>query len=245
MMKIKRFVYSLPEEEFYELVYSQNLSVEVLERKEIEVIFASYKEIEGLTPEKVEEVKEDWENWKEKFKPIEVEDFVIIPSWKKPVIVKPGLAFGTGLHPTTQLCIKALKKYLKEGMTVLDVGTGSGILAIVSALLGAKRVVGIDIDEKAVNECRENAELNKVKVECFRAEPKDVNESFDLVVANLEIHIFERVLKDILPKFKKIGIFSGLYKEKDLKRFEELLGGLKVKEVFEKENWYAVVVEKG
>ncbi|RUM32436.1 MAG: 50S ribosomal protein L11 methyltransferase, partial [Aquifex sp.] len=204
-MKIKKFLYSLPEEEFYELVYSKNLSVEILKREEGSVTFATYEEVKGLTPVKVEEVKENWESWKERFKAIEIDDFVILPPWKKPVFIKPGLAFGTGLHPTTQLCIKALKKYVGKGFSVLDVGTGSGILAVISKLLGAGRVLGIDISEDAIRECRENAELNKVDVECLKAQPKDIKESFDLVVANLEIHIFERVLKDILPKFKKVG----------------------------------------
>jgi len=243
-MKIKKFIYSLPEEEFYELVYSQNLSVEILKREGKNVIFATYEEVKVLNPQKIEEVKEDWENWKEKFKPVEIDDFVILPPWKKPVFIKPGLAFGTGLHPTTQLCVKALKKYLKEGMSVLDVGTGSGILAIISKLLGAKRVLGIDISEDAVRECLENARLNNVKVDCLKAEPKDVNESFDLVVANLEIHIFEKILSDILLKFKKVGIFSGLYKEKDLEKFKGMIGNLKIKEVLEKESWFTVVVEK-
>ncbi|WP_461829009.1 50S ribosomal protein L11 methyltransferase, partial [Aquifex sp.] len=123
----------------------------------------------------------------------------------------------------------------------LDVGTGSGILAVVSKLLGASKVVGIDISEEAVRECRENTKLNKVSVECIKAEPKDIKETFDLVVANLEIKIFEKVLKDVITKVGKVGIFSGLYKEEDLKRFSELLGK-PIKETYEEEGWFCVVI---
>ncbi len=242
-MKIKKYIYELPEEEFYELVYSENLPAEVVNKKEGKVVFALYQELKKLKPLEIQEVKNDWEKWKENFKPVEVDDFVILPPWKRAVYIKPGMAFGTGLHPTTRLCIKALKRYLKKGMSVLDVGTGSGILAIVSKLLGASKVLGIDISEDAIRECKENAKLNKVRVNCLKAEPKDINETFDLVIANLEIKIFKDVLKDIKRKFRKVGIFSGLYKEEDLREFEKL-SEMNFYEILEEENWYCVVVKK-
>ncbi len=239
---MKRYIYKLPEEDFYEFLVKYPFGVEVLKRNG-EVLFAVYEPVKELVPLKVEEVKTDWQNWKERFKPVDVEDFVILPPWKKPVFIKPGMAFGTGLHPTTRLCIKALKKHLRRGWSVLDVGTGSGILAIVSKLLGASRVVGIDISEEAVRECKENAELNKVDVECVRAEPKDIKETFGLVVANLEIKIFEEVLKDIMPKIGRVGIFSGLYTKEDLDKFSELLGE-PFTEIYGGENWFCVVIDK-
>ena len=239
---MKRYIYKLSEEDFYEFLLRYPFGVEVLKRNG-EILFATYEPVEELNPLKVEEISTDWQNWKEKFKPVEVDDFVILPPWKKPVFIKPGMAFGTGLHPTTRLCIKALKSHLKEGWSVLDIGTGSGILAIVAKLLGASKVVGIDISEEAVRECRENAELNGVDVECIKAEPKEITERFDFVVANLEIKIFEEVLKDILPKIRKVGVFSGLYKEEDLKRFSELLGE-PFTEVYEEEDWFCVVVNR-
>jgi len=243
-MKIKRFIYCLPEEEFLKFVYDNSVSVEVVKRKEGVIYFAVYKKIDNLKPVKVEEISDDWKNWKENFKPIEIEDFIILPPWRKPVFIKPGLAFGTGLHPTTQLCIKALKKYLRSGMSVLDVGTGSGILAVVSKLLGASYVLGIDISDDAVRECKENAEINGLEIECLKAKPKDISKSFDLVVANLEIQIFEKVLRDILPKFNELGIFSGLYREEDLENFKSMVKNYKILEVFEKENWFAIVLKK-
>ena len=239
---MKRYIYKLSEEDFYEFLIRYPFGVEVLKRNG-EVLFATYEPIKELTPIKVEEISTDWQNWKEKFKPVEVDDFVILPPWKRPIFIKPGMAFGTGLHPTTRLCIRALKKYFKEGWSVLDVGTGSGILAIVSKLLGASKVVGIDISEEAVKECEENAKLNNADIECIRAEPKDVKEMFELVVANLEIGIFERVLKDILPKIRLVGVFSGLYGKKDLERFAELLE-LPFLEVYEEDGWFCVVVKK-
>ncbi|GAB6066330.1 50S ribosomal protein L11 methyltransferase [Aquifex pyrophilus] len=242
-MRIKKFIYALPEEDFYNLVYEKSLPVEVIKREKGQVIFALYREIEDLKPLEVQEIKEDWERWRERFKPIEVNDFVILPPWKRAVYIKPGMAFGTGLHPTTRLCIKALKKHLNEGMSVLDVGTGSGILAIISKMLGASYVLGIDVSDDAIRECEENAKLNGVEINCFKAEPRDIKENFDLVVANLEIKIFRGVLKDIKPKFRKVGIFSGLYREEDLKEFEKLLG-MGFYEVLEEENWYCVVVKK-
>ena len=237
---MKRYIYKLPEEEFYEFLLKYPFGVEVL-KKNGEITFATYEPIGELLPLKVEEVKTDWQNWKESFKPVEVEDFVILPPWKKPIFIKPGMAFGTGLHPTTQLCIKAIKEHLQEGWSVLDVGTGSGILAIVSKMLGASKVLGIDISEEAIRECRENAGLNGVEVECIKAQPREISGEFDLVVANLEIKIFEEVLKDILPKIRKVGIFSGLYREEDLERFSKLLNEPPTK-VYEQEDWFCVVV---
>ncbi len=240
---MKRYIYKLPEEDFYEFLVRYPFGVEVLKRNG-EVLFAVYEPLKELIPVKIEDVITDWQNWREMFKPVDVEDFVILPPWKTPVFINPGMAFGTGLHPTTRLCIKALKKHLRKGWSVLDVGTGSGILAVVSKLLGASKVVGIDISEEAVRECKENAKLNKVSVECIKAEPKDIKETFELVVANLEIKIFEEILEDIIPKVGKVGIFSGLYKEEDLKRFSELLGK-PIKETYEEEGWFCVVVGFG
>lgn len=239
---MKRYIYKLPEEDFYDFLIRYTFGVEILKRDGY-ILFATYEPLEGLTPLKVEEVNTDWQNWKENFKPIELDDFVILPPWKVPIFIKPGMAFGTGLHPTTRLCIKALKKYLRKGWSVLDVGTGSGILAVVSKLLGASKVIGIDISEEAVRECRENAKLNRVDIECLRADPKDLKGEYDLVVANLEIKIFEETLNNILPKVKKIGIFSGLYREEDLKRFSELTNK-PILEICEEDHWYCIVVRK-
>jgi len=116
--------------------------------------------------------EEDWsENWKQYFKPLNVGDkILILPEWetmdaptdRTVFTVNPGMSFGTGAHHTTQLCIKALEKHLDNGMTVLDLGCGSGILSIISLLLGANHATAVDIDENAVKIAVENAEKNDI-----------------------------------------------------------------------------------
>lgn len=142
--------------------------------------------------------EEDWlNNWKKYFHPIEVgEKLLIRPSWYESYDPKgrtvlnldPGVAFGTGTHETTRLCLEAMEKYLKESDEVLDVGCGSGILAVGALLLGAKRAVGVDIDEMAVKTARENAELNGVsdKIEIIHGNLTDkVSGKYNLVLANI------------------------------------------------------------
>jgi ribosomal protein L11 methyltransferase len=136
--------------------------------------------------------------WKEHFTPLQIgERFWVIPAWIDPATVPaaagglviqldPGMAFGTGLHPTTQLCLAALEARVRPGDTVLDVGTGSGILAIGAARLGAARVVGVDIDPRALAIAATNAALNGVALEIRSGRLEDAGEAlFDLVVANI------------------------------------------------------------
>ena len=241
---MKRFLYRLSEEKLGEILVEKPLPLEVLERMGNELLIASYEPLGSLEPVRVEEVSEGWENWREGFGPVEVEDFVIIPPWKKPVFINPGMAFGTGLHPTTRLCIKMMKEYLKGGDSVLDVGTGSGILAVVAKKLGAGRVLGIDISPEAIRSCEENAELNGVYIECRRAKPSDVRERFDLLVANLELSIFKRELSHIIPLFIRCAIFSGIYGKSELEEFLKMLEkkGLKVDRILEDQEWFCVGV---
>ncbi len=129
------------------------------------------------------------------FAPIEAApDIWIVPSWCEPVeasatniVLDPGLAFGTGSHPTTRLCIRWLAANLQRGANVLDYGCGSGILAIVAAKLGAARVVGVDIDRQAIAASRENARRNRVRARFTRPDAKAMRDvaSFDVVVANI------------------------------------------------------------
>ena len=241
---MKRFIYRLPELKLGEILAEEPAPLEVLEREGEEVIVATYTPLKDLKPIRVEEVSEDWQRWRESFGPVEVEEFVIMPPWKVPIFINPGMAFGTGLHPTTKLCIKLIREYLKEGESVLDVGTGSGILSIVAKKAGAGRVLGIDISEEAIRSCRENAKLNGVRIECRLASPSDLEESFDLIVANLELHVFRKELDNIIPLFKRRTIFSGLYRREELEEFLKMLEqrGVKADRILEDQDWFCVGV---
>lgn len=142
--------------------------------------------------------EQDWlNNWRQFFHPTPVgEKLLIRPTWRESydagdrlvLNIDPGLAFGTGSHETTRLCLEAIENYLKEGDTVLDVGCGSGILSIGAILLGAKSAVGVDIDETAVRTAKENAVVNKVQdkfeVICGNLTEK-ISGKYDLIVANI------------------------------------------------------------
>jgi len=241
---LKRYVYVLTEEALGELLWSQPVPLEVLSREGETVLFASYEPLKDLKPLRVEEVSENWRNWKQGFGPVEIDDLVILPPWKKPIFIKPGVAFGTGLHPTTRLSVKLLKECLRRGDSVLDVGTGSGILAIVAKKLGAGKVLGIDISTEAVRECRENADLNNAAIECRLAEPSQIREVFDLLTANLEIAVFRKELSVLKSLFRREAVLSGIFGREELEELEALCerSGVKVDRIYEEENWFALKV---
>lgn len=190
--------------------------------------------------------EEDWsENWKQYFKPLNVGDkILILPEWetldtptdRTVFTVNPGMSFGTGAHHTTQLCIKAMEKHLKNGMTVLDLGCGSGILSIISLLLGAEHATAVDIDENAVKIAVENAEKNKIDLSKYRTMAGNVtcdkelfahisDRKYDIVLANIVADVIIGI-KDIVPEFlKDDGIFitSGIIEE----RLPDVLGAYK------------------
>src|SRR5665647_23814 len=154
---------------------------------------------------------EDWkENWKEFFKTVRVTEKIIIkPSWEEYkkenlddliIGIDPGMAFGTGTHATTSLCLKLIEKYLKKGDFVLDVGCGSGILSIASSLLGAEKTLGIDIDPIAVAISRENVELNKLAdtVKIIEGDlAKRVSFKADIIAANLMADLVIMLTEDV------------------------------------------------
>lgn len=181
--------------------------------------------------------EEDWaENWKQYFKPLNVgEKILILPEWetletptKRTVFkVNPGMSFGTGAHHTTQLCIKAMETFLENGMTVLDLGCGSGILSIISLLLGAEHATAVDIDEQAVKIAIENAEKNGIDLSNYRTMAGNVtcdkelfskiaDRKYDIVLANIVADVIIGI-RDIVPEFlKENGIFitSGIIEER-------------------------------
>lgn len=170
-------------------------------------------------------VEDDWlNNWKKYFHPIKIgEKLLIRPTWRDKydagdrvvINLDPGLAFGTGTHETTRLCLEALEKYVYEGSKILDVGCGSGILGIASLLLGAKNADGVDIDALAVKTAKENAELNGVEdrfnILCGNLTDK-VSGVYDVITANIVADAIMMLSKDISKFMHKdtIYIMSGI-----------------------------------
>lgn len=210
----------------------------------------------------------DWlNNWKEFFHQFYIDDLLITPSWeevkpedqdKKILHIDPGTAFGTGMHETTQLCIRQLKKYITPETVLLDVGTGSGILAIVSLMYGIKEAVGTDLDPCAVEAVRENMEVNGVNVDQFEmmigniiSDPEIQDrvgyEKYDIVVAN----ILAEVLLPLTPVVKKclkpggIYITSGIIAEKEQLVVDAVrAAGMEVLEVTRQNEWVSVTARR-
>ena len=154
----------------------------------------------------VREIKEeDWlETWKASFKPIRIGAFLVRPTWSDAdpgdaivLSLDPGMAFGTGLHPTTQACLRALSRIDVAGKRVADVGTGSAILAIACAKRGAREVVGVDTDEVAVKEARENVARNGVAVDLGIGSAADLAGAFDLILANIVAAVLQKIAGDL------------------------------------------------
>lgn len=164
--------------------------------------------------------EEDWSNaWKKYYHPVQVgEHLVVCPSWeaydRQPddvvLTLNPGMAFGTGTHDTTRLCMELLEKYITPQDTVLDVGCGSGILAITAALLGANKIIGCDIDEVAVKVAGENAALNGVqdRIAFHQGDlTSQVEGSFQIICANIVADVIIRLSEDAGRYLAKDGIF--------------------------------------
>lgn len=204
--------------------------------------------------------EEDWANaWKQYFHPIRVgKNIIIKPTWEDyqalntdlVIELDPGMAFGTGTHHTTCLCIKALEEVLKAEDIVFDVGTGSGILAVVAAKLGAKQVVAVDIDSTAVRVAKENILLNKVEsqVQVFEGDLlTKVEGQADVIVANIIADIIILVLPDILLKLKPQGKFlaSGII----IERLEDVTSraitlGFNIDKIIEQAGWAVVEMSR-
>ena len=199
---------------------------------------------------------EDWvENYKKHFKPIRIGRFLIKPSWEAVeaspgdlvIRLDPGLAFGTGSHPTTEGCLIFLQEFMTGGETVFDLGTGSGILSIAAAKLGTRRVIAIDNDPQAITVARENAEKNGVadKIEFSVADFAAISTiGADLMVANLTAPLIIDFLEDIPGKVQglKILIASGIMVEQRAGVIRALgKAGFTVEEILTKGEWVSLV----
>jgi ribosomal protein L11 methyltransferase len=206
--------------------------------------------------------EEEWATaWKKYYNPVKIsEKFTIVPTWEDYTPVSsdeliieldPGMAFGTGTHPTTVLCIQALEKIVKNGDEVIDVGTGSGVLSIAAALLGAKHIRAFDLDEVAVTTARINIKLNKVNktVDVSQNNLLDgvIEHSADVVVANILAEVILRFTDDTARVVKPGGYFiaSGIIKQKKEQVMEALEDAdFEIVETILMEDWVAIISKK-
>ena len=199
---------------------------------------------------------EDWaNNWKKYYKPLEIgEKLAIVPEWEdydndNRVVIKinPGMAFGTGTHESTYMCLELLERYVNKDDNIFDIGCGSGILAIAGLKLGAKKALLVDIDEKCIDASHENAGLNGLedKMEIKKGNLLDVVKGrADLIVSNIIAEIIVDEIKNLKNHMEKGGIFitSGIIKERRqmvIHALEE--NGFEIIDELEKNNWVAIV----
>ncbi len=228
----------------------------------------SYLDIGEGTIEESETEDVDWvNNWKKYFHQFYIDDILVIPSWEKVkeedagrlvIHIDPGTAFGTGMHETTQLCIRALRKYVKDGSRILDVGCGSGILGMLALKFGAAYSVGTDLDPCAITATHENMEENGISKDCYEVMIgniiDDVNiqeaagyERYDIVAANILADVLVPLTPVIVRQMKPGGIYitSGIIDDKEEVVTEAVrAAGLEVLEVNYQGEWVSVVARK-
>lgn len=227
-----------------------------------------FRDLGECTITESETEDKDWiNNWKTYFKQFYVDDILIIPSWeevkeedkdKMIIHIDPGTAFGTGMHETTQLCIRQLKKYVTPETELLDVGTGSGILSIIALKLGAKHAVGTDLDPCAVPAVEENKEANGIPAEAFDMmigniiDDKIVQdtvgyEKYDIVTANILADVLVPLTPVIVHQMKPGGLYitSGILDVKEEVVKEAVTAaGLEIVEVTHQGEWVSVTARK-
>ena len=236
-------------------------------REEMEQMRA-YVDVGDATIEESETEDVDWvNNWKQYFHQFYIDDILVSPSWedvkaedsdKLVIHIDPGTAFGTGMHETTQLCIRALRKYVKNGDLVLDVGCGSGILGMLALMFGAKYSVGTDLDPCAIDATYENMEVNGISKDKYEVmigniiDDKEVQDKvgygcYDIVVANILADVLVPLTPVIVNQLKDGGIYvtSGIIEDKEetVKAAVEA-AGLTVLEVHHQGEWVSVTARK-
>lgn len=228
-----------------------------------------YADLGARTITASETEDKDWiNNWKQYFKPFTVDDILIKPTWeeipeehkdKLLVQIDPGTAFGTGMHETTQLCIRQLKKYVNSESLILDVGTGSGILGITALKLGAREIKGTDLDENAITAVGENLEANGISQDQFHVLQGNIiddravqdwagYQQYDIAVANILADVIIMLVKEIPVHLKKGGYFitSGIInmKEEAVKAAFAESSELEVVEITYQGEWVSVTARK-
>ena len=236
-------------------------------KKELEEMSA-YVNVGACEIEESQTEDVDWvNNWKKYFKQFYVDDILIIPSWeevkeedkdKMIIHIDPGTAFGTGMHETTQLCIRQLKKYVTEDTEILDVGCGSGILGMLALKFGAKHSVGTDLDPCAIDATYENMDNNGISRDQYEVmigniiddkavQDKVGYEKYDIVAANILADVLVPLTPVIIHQMKKGGIYitSGIIEDKEDVVVEAVKeAGLEVLEVNHQGEWVSVTARK-
>ena len=236
-------------------------------RQELEEM-RSYLNVGDCTIEESQTEDVDWvNNWKQYFHQFYIDDILVIPSWenveakdsdKMVIHIDPGTAFGTGMHETTQLCIRQLKKYVTEDTEILDVGCGSGILGMLALKFGAKHSVGTDLDPCAIDATYENMDNNGISRDQYEVmigniiDDKEVqdkvgNEKYDIVAENILANVQVPQTPEIIHQLKKGGIYitSGIIEDKEEVVVEAVKkAGLEVLEVNHQGEWVSVTARK-
>lgn len=210
----------------------------------------------------VSEVEEsNWATaWKKYYHPVRITRMLTVaPSWEnyqtedpleKIITLDPGMAFGTGTHPTTSLTLTALETVLRGGETLLDVGTGSGVLSIAAKYLGAKDVYAFDLDEVAVRSAKENMDMNEVAKDVHVSANdllKGIEIESDVIVANILADIILLMIPDAWRLLKQTGtlIVSGIIEEKKQMVLDAMIEqGFIVDQIFQQKDWYAIILKK-
>ena len=236
-------------------------------RKELEDMRA-FLDVGECTIEESETEDVDWvNNWKQYFHQFYIDDILVIPSWEKVkpedsdkmvIHIDPGTAFGTGMHETTQLCIRALKKYVTSETEILDVGCGSGILGMLALKFGAKHSLGTDLDPCAIDATHENMEVNGIRKDQYEVmigniiDDKAVQdavgyEKYDIVAANILADVLVPLTPVIIHQMKPGAVYitSGIIEDKENVVVEAVkAAGLEVLEVNHQGEWVSVVARK-
>ena len=236
-------------------------------RKELEDMRA-FLDVGECTIEESETEDVDWvNNWKQYFHQFHIDDILVIPSWEKVkpedsdkmvIHIDPGTAFGTGMHETTQLCIRALKKYVTSETEILDVGCGSGILGMLALKFGAKHSLGTDLDPCAIDATHENMEVNGIRKDQYEVmigniiDDKAVQdavgyEKYDIVAANILADVLVPLTPVIIHQMKPGAVYitSGIIEDKENVVVEAVkAAGLEVLEVNHQGEWVSVVARK-
>ena len=236
-------------------------------RQELEEM-RSYLNVGDCTIEESQTEDVDWvNNWKQYFHQFYIDDILVIPSWenveakdsdKMVIHIDPGTAFGTGMHETTQLCIRQLKKYVTEDTEILDVGCGSGILGMLALKFGAKHSVGTDLDPCAIDATYENMDNNGISRDQYEVmigniiddkavQDKVGYEKYDIVAANILAEVLVPLTPVIIHQMKKGGIYitSGIIEDKEDVVVEAVKeAGLEVLEVNHQGEWVSVTARK-